>query len=92
MLPALWLKPMNNMMTLPFIGKLNTVFIVAVGFGMFLILVAMIMHIINGIKAHDPENAWFDTNGVAGLVFYGAVVAVIALIMTGKTMPAPSCL
>mgnify|MGYP002580249568 CR=1 FL=1 len=87
-LPALWLKPMNNMMTVPFIGKLNTVFIVAVGFGMFLILVAMIMHIINGIKAHDPESAWFDTNGLAGLVFYGAVVAVIALIMTGKKMPA----
>ena len=55
---------------------------------MFLILVAMIMHIINGIKAHDPESAWFDTNGLAGLVFYGAVVAVIALIMTGKKMPA----
>ena len=87
-LPALWLKPMNQMMTVPFIGKLNTVFIVAVGFGMFLILVAMIMHIINGIKAHDPESAWFDTNGLAGLVFYGAVVAVIALIMTGKKMPA----
>ena len=87
-LPALWLKPMNQMMTVPFIGKLNTVFIVAVGFGMFLILVAMIMHIINGIKAHDPESAWFDTNGLAGLVFYGAIVAVIALIMTGKKMPA----
>ena len=79
---------MNQMMTVPFIGKLNTVFIVAVGFGMFLILVAMIMHIINGIKAHDPESAWFDTNGLAGLVFYGAVVAVIVLIMTGKKMPA----
>ena len=51
--PALWLKPMNQMMTVPFIGKLNTVFIVAVGFGMFLILVAMVLHIINGIKAHD---------------------------------------
>ena len=35
------------------------------------------MHIINGIKAHDPESAWFDTNGLAGLVFYGAVVTAI---------------
>lgn len=87
-LPALWLRPMNNMMTVPFIGKLNTVFIVAVGFGMFLILVAMILHIINGVRAHDPESTWFDTNGLAGVIFYGAIVTVVALIMTGKKTPA----
>ena len=91
-LPALWLRPMNAMMTIPFIGKLNTVFIIAVAFGMFLILLAMVLHIINGIKAHDPESAWFDTNGLAGFLFYGAIVAVILLYMTGKKLPATAIL
>ncbi|MDY4516803.1 MAG: V-type ATPase 116kDa subunit family protein [Lachnospiraceae bacterium] len=88
LLPALWLRPSESMTTLPFIGKLNTVFVVAITFGMFLILVTMIFHIINGLKANDAENTWFDTNGLAGLVFYGAVVAVILLFMTGNRLPA----
>lgn len=84
----IWLHPASAMTTLPFIGKLNTVFVVAIAFGMFLILITMLLHIINALKAHDPENAYFDTNGIAGFVFYAAVVAVIVLFMTGNTLPA----
>ena len=76
------------MTTLPFIGKLNTIFIVAVAFGMFIILLAMILHIINALKSKDPGNTWFDPNGVAGLIFYGAAVLVIFLFMTGHKLPA----
>ncbi len=86
-LPALWLKPKEAMATLPFVGTLNTVFVVAIAFGMFLILLTMVFHIINGFKAKDVEGTFFDTNGIAGLVFYGAVVAVIFLFMTGHTLP-----
>lgn len=86
-LPALWLHPMKHMTNVPLIGRLNTVFIISVAFGMFIILICMVFHIINGHRAHDPESVWFDTNGVAGLVFYGAVVAVIMLFMTGHTLP-----
>lgn len=85
---AVWLRPVDAMTEVPFIGKLNTVFVVAIGFGMFLILLTMILHIINGIKNHDTENIFFDTNALAGLVFYGAVVAVAGLMMAGKKMPA----
>ena len=85
--PALWLRPMNNMMTVPFIGKLNTVFIVAIGFGMGLILLCMVFNIINAWRAHDTEHIWFDTNSVAGLVFYGSATVSIALILTGHTLP-----
>ena len=86
-IPALWLRPMNNMMSVPFIGKLNTVFIVAIGFGMCLILLCMIFNILNAWKAGDVEHIWFDTNSVAGLVFYGSAVVSIALILNGKTLP-----
>lgn len=86
-IPALWLRPMNNMMSVPFIGKLNTVFIVSIAFGMGIILISMIFHIINGIRAKDTEATWFDANGVAGLVFYGAAVTCIVLFMTGHSLP-----
>lgn len=87
LLPALWLHPVSHMSTIPFIGKLNTVFIIAIVFGMFLNLTVMIFHIINGLKAKDTESTWFDTNGLAGFVFYGAIVAVILLYMTGHKLP-----
>ena len=83
----LWLRPIDHMTTLPFIGKLNTVFIVSVAFGMGLILLAMILHIVNALRSHDVENAWFDANGVAGLVFYASAVTTIVLFMTGHKTP-----
>ena len=86
-IPALWLRPVNSMTTIPFIGKLNTVFIVAIGFGMGIILLCMVFNIINSFKMHDVEKTWFDTNAVAGLVFYGFLVLTIVLYMTGHKTP-----
>ncbi len=86
-IPAVWLKPISQMMELPFIGRLNTVFIVSVAFGMGVILFAMILHIINAIRSHSIGDALFDTNGLAGLVFYGSLVATIVLFMTGHKVP-----
>lgn len=84
---ATWIRPISHMTTLPFIGKLNTVFIVAVAFGMGIILLSMIFHIINAKKSHDTE-ALLDQNGISGLVFYGAVVLTVVLFMTGNKLPA----
>jgi V/A-type H+-transporting ATPase subunit I len=86
-LHAIWLKPMNAMMDVPMVGKLNTVFIVAIGFGMMLILICMIFNIINAIRSKDAEKAWFDSNGLAGLVFYGSIFLVAVLLVSGKTLP-----
>ena len=87
-IPSLWIRPIDHMTTLPFLGKLNTVFIVAVAFGMLLIMVAMVLHIINAFRDRDIGSAWFDANGVAGLIFYAAVVITIVLFMTGNPLPA----
>ena len=92
LIPALWLRPTTAMADVPFLGKLNTVFVAAIGFGMFLILLTMIFHIVNGIRSHSVENIWFDQNAVAGLVFYGSLVAVILLFSTGHTVPAAAVL
>ncbi len=84
---ALWLHPMTHTSTIPFIGRLNTVFIVAVAFGMGIILFTMILHIINGIKNRDIENIFFDTNALAGFAFFAAVVTTVVLFMTGNKLP-----
>lgn len=86
-LPAVWLRPVEAMTNLPFIGQLNTVFIVAVAFGMGLNILVMIFQIVNAVRNHDTENIWFSNNGVAGLVFYGFLVLTVVLYMTGHKVP-----
>lgn len=87
LIPALWLHPMNSYLTLPIVGTLNTVLVVAIAFGMGLILISMLINIINGIRQKNLEKILFDTNGVAGLVFYGSIVLSVVLMMTGNTVP-----
>ena len=89
---AVWLRPSEAMTNLPFIGKLNTVFVVAVGLGMLIILMCMVLNIVNSLRSHDTEKMYFDTNGVAGLVFYFALAATIVLYMSGKALPATAIL
>lgn len=78
LIPPIWLSPRENVMTILF---------TAVGFGVLLILIAMVMNIINGIRAKEWGRVLFDTNGVAGLVFYGALIASVLLIFTGHALP-----
>jgi V/A-type H+-transporting ATPase subunit I len=74
----IWLSPRENVMTVLF---------TAVGFGVLLILIAMIINIINGIKAKDWGKVLFGTNGVAGLIFYAALITSVVLIFTGHALP-----
>ncbi len=75
----LWLSPRENVMT---------VLITAVGFGVLLIIIAMLINIVNGIKAKDWGRVLFDTNGVAGLVFYGMLITCVVLVFTDHALPA----
>ncbi len=78
LITPIWLSPRENAMTV-----LGT----AVGFGVFLIVLAMIINIINGIKAKEWGRVFFDTNGVAGLVFYAAVIISAVMIFLGYRTP-----
>ena len=91
-LKARWLKPMNAMMDVPLVGRLNAVFVIAIGFGMFIILICMVFNIINSIRNKNIEKTWFDSNAVAGLVFYGSIVLTIGLFISGKKLPAAAVL
>ena len=87
-LDPIWLRPKEAMTQLPFIGNLNTVFVVAVALGMGIILMTMVLNVINSLRTHDTEKAYFDTNGVAGIVFYGALTVTVFLYMSGNALPA----
>ena len=54
---------------------------------MGIILLCMVFNIINSFKMHDVEKTWFDTNAVAGLVFYGSAVLCIGLFVSGHAVP-----
>lgn len=89
---ALWIHPAAAMVDLPFVGKLNLVFAVTVFLGMGLILFSMVLNIINSLKTKNMERALFDTNGVAGLVFYFSLTAMVLLFMTGHALPGAAVL
>lgn len=87
-IPAIWLHPAKAISSLPIIGNLNTVFIVTVTIGMLIILMTMLINIINRIRFKEVGEALFDTNGIAGFVFYLSAVVSIFLLMSGNTLPA----
>lgn len=80
---AIWMKPMDNIMT---------TLELAVGFGMILIIIAMIMNIINCIRAKDYGRLFFHESGMAGLLCYGAGAFSVALMVLGYPLPATAIL
>lgn len=78
-LPAIWRRPMDNIMS---------TLITAVIFGVFLILIAMILNIINAIRAHDIGRLLFDSSGIAGFIIYGGVAACVLFYKLGYKLPA----
>lgn len=69
----------------------NFILFTAVGIGIFLIVVSMLINIFTSFKRRDIESAVFGCNGICGLVFYGSIVfAVVATMMLDmKVMSAP---
>lgn len=87
-IPTLWMKPREAMSELNFIGRINTVFAIAVLFGMLLMLALMVINVLSHIKQKDFIDSIFTSNGIAGFLFYGTVVLVAVLYVTGKQIPA----
>lgn len=52
----------------------NIIIISAVGIGVTLVLIAMLINIYSSLKRKHYESALFGPNGVAGFVFYGSIV------------------
>lgn len=81
------INPLNSKVTLPFLGEINTVLVAAFLFGSFVILTTMILNIANAIKQRNLGKALVGPNALTGFVFYGSIIAVILLYMTGNSIP-----
>ena len=68
-------------------GNTMKILLVAVGIGVALIIICMVMNIITGIRQRDVKKVFFSPNGVAGFVFYmGLAVAVIFMAVLKKNI------
>ena len=74
----------------------NYIIFSAVGIGISLILIAMLINIVSSLRRKHYEDALFGPNGVAGLIFYASLICGFGLqIITGKkivTLPYTLCL
>lgn len=75
-LPAIFISPMEN---------IQTMLIYGIAIGVILIIMSMLLNIRNGIKNKDKKKIFFETNGLAGLIFYITVlVSGIYFLLKGK--------
>ena len=82
-LEPVWMRPMDNIMTTLYL---------AIGFGMIMILIAMVINIVNAVRAKEPGRVLFSQSGLAGIICYGFAVICIVLFMTGHSIPATGIL
>ncbi len=61
-----------------------TILLGAICIGVVIILISIIINIFISLRHRDFSAAIFGNNGLAGIVFFGALLAGIAVMMTGK--------
>jgi V/A-type H+-transporting ATPase subunit I len=74
-LPSLWIRPMDNILT---------TLIFAISAGVVLLSVGIIMSIINALTAGDKGKLLFDSHGLAGLLLYWSLIGIAIEAGTGK--------
>lgn len=77
--PAVW-SPMSRMMP---------TLIVAVAFGIILILVDMIIHMVNAHRMHNTGDIFFGANGLSGLIFYALLIYMALGVVLPTIGPGP---
>lgn len=81
LLPALWLKPLDDMTDL---------FKAAIGFGVVMVSLGIILNIINSFRAHSFWENFFDKSGpLVGVVYWAGIGIVLKLMMSGGGYPHP---
>lgn len=63
----------------------------AIAIGVALIVISILFNVITGFKQKDFERALFSNNGLAGLIFFGAILfALVYMILTGVSLFTPA--
>jgi V/A-type H+-transporting ATPase subunit I len=67
LLPALWFRPMDNIMQ---------ILLIAIGLGVVLLSTGFLLNIWNAWVARDWGRLFFDHNGIAGFVLYWSLIGI----------------
>lgn len=67
-------KIMEESTLLPGSSNVLLLLLLSVALGVAMLLLAMVLNIINGVRQHDFEKILFGPNGAAGILFYGGIV------------------
>lgn len=68
-------------------GNAMKILVVAIGIGVVLLLVCMILNIITGIRQKDVKKIFFEPNGLAGFILYGGIAfAAVELLLFDKNL------
>ena len=59
---------------------INFLLLASVVFGMIMIVFMIILNLINGVRQKDFQKVVFSSNGIAGLMLYIGIIAIIALL------------
>lgn len=70
-LHALWLSPIATA------ENINMLMFIAIGYGAFIVLLSMGFNMYNAVRTRDWGRLLFDRNGLAGLLFYGGILAIV---------------
>ena len=68
----------------------NLILVSAVALGVVLILISMTFNVILAFRKHNLERALFSSNGLCGLLFYGAALGgAVSAILLGRNLFSP---
>ncbi len=75
-IPALWMRPLNNIMQ---------ILILAIGAGIVLLIAGFIIGMFNAFTARDWGRFFFDRNGLAGFLLYVSLIILVVELFTHQT-------
>ncbi|MGD8628821.1 MAG: V-type ATPase 116kDa subunit family protein [bacterium] len=82
LLPTLWLKPLEDMTDL---------FSVAIGFGVVMVSLGIVLNIINSFRAHSFWVNFFDKSGpLVGVVYWAGIGIGVKIMIMGGGPPHPA--
>lgn len=76
--PPVWLSPMEN---------INTLIMTAIGVGVVVISLGMLLNVYGSFRRRDFCTMLFDGQGLAGLALYWILITVAVAYMSGKVLP-----
>ncbi len=81
-LPTLWVKPLEG---------ITDLFKVAIGFGVVVVSLGIILNIVNSVRTHSLVESFFDKSGpLVGMVYWVGVGIAIRYMMSKSALPHPA--